>query len=339
MMMNRFEELQNKLVELRKKEEIRFTFSPSTETNFIRYFPKDIDSDLRSITNYKYVNLSEHVDPDIFIVTAHGADLTSGLNQAKQLYNKSLIAVWMWDNHISIEKNIRTSLAADLIFPSHLYNIDYLLNSVSAIVAYIPACSAQWTVQEARGIYNKYEASIVRKEKVLLNYVDYEPTWRSSLLKHLNLSAPEADVIIMPRDDRSRYFEKTSEDRFIEWMSYKATLILPVDRDLSTRVFDALLSGQIVIVPSIIADLDFAIPKEIQAKYGIIHVPNLEIDTLRKAFVQAIKMFNESGKEGARQRHEYALSNHMLVNRIEQMMNVIARVPLTPEFLQLKQSA
>ena len=64
-------------------------------------------------------------------------------------------------------------------------------------------------------------------------------SWRSEVIKSITENVPEAAVITMPAHDRSRYFLKTSAERFREWLGYKSTLILPLDSDLSTRLFDA----------------------------------------------------------------------------------------------------
>ncbi len=223
--------------------------------------------------------------------------------------------------------NLKTVLAADLIFPSHWYPAAYLANPASVLARHVPLCSAQWTTQQAREIFeNRTDAA--RRDKLLVNYVDYQFSWRSTLLRKMSADVPEAEVISMPPDDRSRYFGKSAADRLREWLSYKASLVLPLQQDLSTRVFDALLAGQVIVAPTIIPDFDSVIPPAIQQRLGILRLPDLEIPTIRKFALQAIDVFNRSGMAGARERHAYAIANHMLVNRVQTMLDFITKTTL-----------
>ena len=238
-----------------------------------------------------------------------------------------MIAVWLWDNHLARLNNLKTALAADLIFPSHWYPAAYLANPASVLARHVPLCSAQWTTQQAREIFED-RADAARRDKLLVNYVDYEFSWRSTLLKKMSTDVPEAEVILMPPDDRSRYFGKSAADRLREWLSYKASMVLPLQQDLSTRVFDALLAGQVIVAPTTIPDFDTVIPPAIQQRLGILRLPDLEIPTIRKFALQAIDVFNRSGMAGARERHAYAIANHMLVNRVQTMLDFMTKTTL-----------
>ncbi len=145
---------------------------------------------------------------------------------------------------------------------------------------------------------------------------------------------PEADVFLMPPEDRSRYSQKSKVEKFQEWNAYKTTLILPVDQDLSTRVFDAILAGQVPIIPEMVLDLDKAIPPEMQQKLGIVRIPNdFSILALRRAWRQAIHNFDQAGVSGIMFRQHYILHNHMLRHRVYAMLQAILDLPqqnLTP---------
>jgi hypothetical protein len=136
----------------------------------------------------------------------------------------------------------------------------------------------------------------------------------------------EANVLLMEPNERSRYFSKTRADRFREWMEHKSTLILPVDRDLSTRIFDALLAGQVLLVPNVIADFDEVIPPTRQAELGIFRLQRLDVDVIRQAAAHAVRFFDETGIEGVRARHRYVLDNHMMVHRTRTMLHCIKGV-------------
>jgi hypothetical protein len=136
----------------------------------------------------------------------------------------------------------------------------------------------------------------------------------------------ESEALLMPREDRSRYFSLSREEKFLEWMHCKATVIVPVTQDLSTRIFDALLAGQVLIVPESIVDFDSVIPVKIQEQLGILRVPNLDLETVQHAAQEAFRRFDSMGWEGALFRHRYVLENHMLVNRVTAMLEMVWRL-------------
>lgn len=334
----RAKEIKAKLSALCQKELLRFAFVPSSETDFIQYFPKDsfaADFGILKTKGFEYVPPSRGVSNcDIVIVTAHGSDLSAALWELRQLSEKLLVAVWLWDNHLSHTNNLQTGLAADLIFPSHEYDAGYLINPASVLTLHAPACSAQWSGQLAKEIFARHGAN-TRSNKLLVNYVDYDFSPRSKLLRRMKTEAPEAEVILMPPEDRSRYFRKSAYERMAEWLNYKASLILPVQQDLSTRVFDALLAGQVVVAPQAIPDFDLVIPPSTQRDLGILRLPDLEISTIRRFAQQAIELFDNAGMDGARKRHTYAVENHLLVNRLDSILSFIKQtnaIGIDPRF-------
>jgi hypothetical protein len=167
---------------------------------------------------------------------------------------------------------------------------------------------------------------VPRSDKLLVNYVDYPFSPRTQLLRILKMQMPEANVLLMAPNERSRYYGKSRAERLREWMEYKSTLILPVDRDLSQRVFDALLCGQILVVPNIIPDFDEVIPPAVQSDLGIIRLQSLQIGVIRQAAAQAVRVFDEMGPRGVEARHRYVLENHMMVNRIRIMLDSVKSV-------------
>lgn len=317
--------LGQRLMLLQGKKHITASFVPSSETNFISYFSKNLNAELASALDRRYVYLppEKSDQADIVILTAHGSDLSTRVwNLRKHIKEDAVIAIWLWDNHLTQLNNYRTILAADFVLPSHAYAAGYLFNPFSVIGAHIPACSAQWTRKEIRNIL-ELNPIAARKHKALVNYVDYPFSWRSKLLHELKDGVDEAEVILMPPDDRSRYFGMTSEQRFFEWLQYKATVILPVDKDLSTRLFDALLGGQIPIVPETIADIDHVIPAHLQRDLGLVRVRDVTVPALKKSISEALETFDRMGEAGVNQRQEYVLNHHMLPNRINSILDSI----------------
>jgi hypothetical protein len=325
----RVEGLRQLIARLGPARRCRFSFLPSDETTPITYFADDRGLDLARLSGkgFDLIGPSDRAAIiDVLIVTAHGVvDLSPSIWRLRQQLPSTVIAVWFWDNHLSQFRNMRTAQAADFAFPSHWYCAPLLANPCSILGNHIPACSAQWTRNLAASLFNS-ALSRERSDRVLVNYVDYPFSWRSALLRQLQTEAPETDVKLMPPEDRSRYFAKTPTDRFAEWLQYKASLLLPVDRDLSTRAFDALLAGQVLLVTDLVADFSAVIPPADQERLGIIRLPDLSISTVRRCAAEAIRRYDAGGISAAAERHRFVLDNHMLVNRVDAILETIRQI-------------
>lgn len=219
---------------------VRFTLMPSHETNSLEYFSPGRDADLQRCFAdgpIHYLPPARMDSADVVMLTAHGSDLSVPLwNLRRSLPREAIIVVWFWDNHLAQLNNLKTALAADFVFPSHAYIAHYLFNPMSVVAGSSAACSAQWTADEAREIIASCTGT-PRTHKALVNYVDYEFSWRSALLRELAASCRNAHVLLMPAQDKSRYFRKTRRERLLEWLRYKATVIQPAI-DEALRRFD-----------------------------------------------------------------------------------------------------
>jgi hypothetical protein len=311
------------------KSKVRFTLVPSSSFNVIKYFAEDYAADCEKVLapTLQYVPPDQGLDNlDVVIFTAHGSDLSPLLwDVRRKIGQHALVVAWLWDNHLSHTGNLRTAMASDFVFPSHKYVAGYLIAPMAVLGKHVPSCCAQWRGDEVAGYFEEFQ-QVPRSNKLLVNYVDYPFSPRTELLRHLGTQMPEANVLLMNPNERTRYFGKSRADRFKEWMEHKSTLILPVDRDLSTRIFDALLAGQILLVPNIVADFDEVIPPAKQVELGVIKLQSLSIVTLRQATADAVRIFDEKGIEGVRARHRYVLDNHMMVHRLGTMLDGIKEI-------------
>ena len=311
------------------KPKLRFTFVPSIENEPIQYFPEgfiEIFSPLVG-SDLEYVPISEGLaDIDVVIVSCHGSDFSPQIWRLRQNWPRNtLLAVWFWDNHLAHLNNFKTALTADIVFPSHKYSSGYLANPGSALGWHIPSCSAQWTIGEASDVFQANVRN-TRSNRLLVNYVDYHFSWRHELLWKLKEQLVDAEVLLMDPDDRSRYFTKSRKERMNEWLGHKATIIIPVQNDLSTRVFDALLAGLVLLVPEGISDFDEVIPLEQQQELGIVRLHDLEIPTIQAAAIRAIEIFDAAGETGMCARHDFVINNHMLHNRVAKIIRCIRHV-------------
>ena len=320
--------LMEKFAAIDAKPVARWTWLPSIETNFIRYFSESQGEDFQRFPGLEYVEYQPDMDlseVDIALRFAHGGDLSGEIFRLKQRFPHLIVATWMWDNHTAYANNLKTAMAADINFPSHNYVASYLINPSAPVGAHVPLCCAQWTLREASeaaraGFDN------TRSDKMLVNYVDYPWSWRSGVLRNLKENLPEAETLLMPPGDRTRYFSMSRPERLKEWLDYKSTLILPVDRDLSTRIFDALLAGMVVVVPTMIADFDAVIPADEQKRLGVVRVNDFELPTLREAALTAARTFDEMGSAGVKARYQYVIEGHMMAHRFNLILRTVRSI-------------
>jgi hypothetical protein len=113
------------------------------------------------------------------------------------------------------------------------------------------------------------------------------------------------------------------EDRFKHWAAHKVSICLPLAGDVSQRLFDALVTGQIPIVPPDLYDLDTIIPPEVQNDLPVIRFHDYSTAAVDRAHRQALQAFQRGGKAGAERRHAFAMRNHMFPSRIR---DIILRV-------------
>lgn len=322
---HRAESLTARLHALAAKDTLRWTWEPAPATVLLNYFAGDTDEGLLNLPGFQYVRATEDLDwsgIDVLILTAHGGDMAERVMNYRVRNPDMLIVLWLWDNHLAQVNNLKSVLAADLYFPSHWSEAAYLQNMVAPLGMHVPACSAQWTSQEARALLAQ-QAGRPRSDALLLNYVEYAFSWRTEVLARLRAELPAVSALLMPSHDRARYFAKGSDARMAEWAGYKCTLILPVTQDLSTRLFDALLAGLVPIVPRSIADFDQVVSPAEQERLGVVRVDNVETATVARAVAQAVAVFDEQGEAGVAARSEFVLQGHMLHHRMTAMLRAV----------------
>ena len=105
------------------KSKLRFTFVPSMENDFIQYFPDNFSDVFAPFveSDIEYVPISDGLtDTDIVIISCHGSDFSPHIWRLRQNWPRNtLLAVWLWDNHLAHLNNFKTALTADIVFPSH----------------------------------------------------------------------------------------------------------------------------------------------------------------------------------------------------------------------------
>jgi hypothetical protein len=266
--------------------------------------------------------------PCVYIITAHGSDISSLIWDLRAIaHQKSVFCLWHFDNHVAYFDNYKAAISCDFNFISHNAGVPgYLTNSASCVVAHIPLCCVQFGINEIK----EYALNASKKERIskgLFNYITYENAPRTSLIRQLSQELGDlGEFKLMPSEDRSRYWSMSREERVCEWGDYKCSVIIPLVEDLSTRVFDALATGQIPIIPESVLDLDSAIPIDTQRSLGIVKIKDLSTENVTDGIKKAINNFDQAGPSGVIDRIEYFLNNATAGHRLALILNSIESI-------------
>lgn len=250
---------------------------------------------------------------DLALFTQHGLDVGPAIWKWRLSHPGGLVLLWLWDNHLGQLHNLHSALAADIVFPSHAYVCSYLRNPLSILGPHLPACCAQW-----QGVWQEPAR---RSDRLMAHYVDYPWAARTSLLAQLAEESDWANVRRLPPEDKRGYFAQTPDQRLQEWLGHKVSLVLPVDRDLSTRFFDALYAGQVPLLAGDFPDLSSVVCESEQERLGIVHVPEMTLASIREGYARALARFDEDGEGGIMERSSFVAREHSFGRRLSKALD------------------
>lgn len=259
---------------------------------------------------------------DICILCCHNEGDEANLLELRNKEVAKLYFVWFWDNHHHHINNLRTAALADVVFVSHWHKRHYL-NQLGALAGvHIPACSRQWS-PAAAAHYAPNGLNTERKDGLFGGFGRYQFTpERNAFIEKCQEQFPDNAITL---GDVEAYFRTPAIDRFQSWIERKAHLLVTVNTDLSTRLFEALMTGQIPLIPDDVTDLDRVITPELQAALPILRYKPYSIVSAHAAWREALARFDADGVKGIRRRHAFARDHHSLTARLGAFANFIRR--------------
>jgi hypothetical protein len=121
--------------------------------------------------------------------------------------------------------------------------------------------------------------------------------------------------------DRS-FHVRTPAERLAEWTAHKAHWIVPVLNDVPIRIFDALISGGIPIVPDSLRHL--APVRDIDPRHIVFYGPH-DVIAPQAVVAQANVLFDQGGADQLVARHRFALDHHHGDQKIDQLLDAVRR--------------
>jgi hypothetical protein len=148
-------------------------------------------------------------------------------------------------------------------------------------------------------------------------HVPYERfPFRNSVVSTLSARYPSVGF------SSQAFHGRDPEDRLREWCGHKLHWIMPVLNDVPIRIFDALITGGIPMVPASMKLLPGIrdIPEDAIFFFGPLDV--IEPEALVR---RALERFDSGGRDKIVQRHRFALEEHHGMSRIQTMIGCVER--------------
>ncbi len=267
------------------------------------------------------------IDPrktDLVILLVHLYKEHEALRKLREGGFDGAVAGWFWDNHHHVFDNHSAAADLDVCIPGHGFAADYLHSHRYVTAPPVPLCVTQWTAAEGARFFESHGGA-QRTDALYGGFVRYEIANKRNQLIGSLIERGMEGVYFLEEDALERYFGLSLADRFRAWCSHKVSICLPLSGDLSQRFFDALLTGQIPIVPEDIHDLDDVIPSALQQELPIIRFSKYTADAVEEAQAKALKAFDHDGTAGILRRHRYALG-HTFAPRIRSILSTLRSI-------------
>ena len=228
---------------------------------------------------------------------------------------ETLFIGWDWDNHHWLDRSTMLAAYTDLYAPGHQENLFLLTRYNAALIGPVPCASVQWS----RRFLNERLVQLLQQPRsnlplgMHIPYASFSHRNRiiSTLSRHYNtvgFSDP-------------KFHARSAEERLLEWAAHKAHWIVPVLNDVPIRIFDALITGGVPLIPSSLRHL--APVAGIGEQHVVFYGP-ADVVEPQAVVARANAIFDKGGLDGVVVRHRLALDLHHGNVRLAKMLDAAA---------------
>lgn len=252
----------------------------------------------------KIARKKEEINSSLVIINNN--DL--GTNEARigytNFYNDchhTIFIAWDWDNHHWLDLSTFLAIHSDIYAPAHHENL-YLLSRHNWLTVGPVYCSSiQWSQDFLKNRQLEL-TNTERSSEPLGMHIPYARfNFRIQTLLTLNKRYPSIGF------SSHDFHNLSSYDKLKQWCAFKSHWIAPVLNDIPIRIFDALITGGIPIVP---LSLRFMPPICHIPKNSIVFYKPTDIVEPVEIIKRANNLFDQGGKDGIIERHKYAFEKH-----------------------------
>lgn len=270
--------------------------------------------------------------PDIALFRSHqfwkldGSYNFGHLIEAPRLAPDCINLVWLWDHHHHLDLGAQMAMLADIVLPMHETTVDYLKLFNDFVFSAVPAASAQWGGPRLVEAIFREHAPAQRSNQLYGGFVAYEGFRRNHFIQAVTARLPDSALVLRPPSearDIQHFDPATRRARMIEWMGHKCSLVCALTEDIPIRVLDALLAGQIPLVPYNLNGFDRLISPAHQASLPVVRYDPYDVASVEAAWLTAIERFDQAGVAGAAQRHRFVLDGHLMKHRVTDVIQTV----------------
>lgn len=257
-----------------------------------------------------------------FFQDNHAADVL--LNASRRL--DFISAIQFRDHHHRYRDNLNLASIVDFVFPGHPYKHHYLRTVNLNVLSVIHMCSGQWNPRLLKERF--YASDISSRSNKLYGGYGYYPRYqqRTSFIDQISQQLEGCAVAQWRDPNAAGYMQLSNEERLIDWLNHKVSVIVNTDLCIPNRIFDALVTGQIPLVPYGLINLETIIPFDMQKKLPILRYSDFDIGSLVNAYRKALAIFDAGGMNSCKLRHEYVINNHLYEHRAAKMLECLREV-------------
>ncbi|MFV1465921.1 MULTISPECIES: hypothetical protein [unclassified Phaeobacter] len=263
--------------------------------------------DLKSIT---------HFDAGTIYILNSNDIIQAGMNKYAAMFAnqpRAHVCIWDFDNHHQITESVNFALLSDFYVPCHPHNNETYAQMTAAMSAPISAAVIQWTrsfLTEHRG---RLLASVRDPEPLGRHIVYPQFPERNAMLEGLNTHFKHVGPATR------LYHNRTELDRLDEWAAHMSHWIIPTRDDLPIRVFDALITGGIPILPASLRELPALAPLQ----EHLFYFEPSDLENPRAIAEAANDHFRTQGEAGLIARHELAMETSHVDRRVQEILTQI----------------
>lgn len=269
------------------------------------------------------------LDADLVITIVHLEDDLANLAILRKAQPNRAIVGWFWDAFRLPFENYAIAEALDVAVPAHKSYSEYLRNTSSRLADPVPLATTRWSGEEARRWFDDIGA----RDRASLLFGQLESDafapQRDALVARAQSALGEHALTVVDSGRSAARLGMDEPARFEQWCGFKASLIVPQRHELPQQVFDALLAGQIPLVPEGFGDLDLVFSRAQQESLPIVRYTTADATSIKAAHLRAINLYDKGGAAGARARHEHASEHHTLAARIAAILRQLGCLPTT----------
>lgn len=232
-----------------------------------------------------------------------------------QRAEETIIAAWDYDNHHWYPMSAFLASHSDMYFPAHPDYFSLLSRYNRTIAGPITCGIVQWTQSYLRENFDNIVLA-TRSDAPLGTHIFYEKfKFRNQVVSTLGGQNPSVGFVT------AGFHQMSAADRLRYWCGHKAHWIVPVLNDIPTRLFDALATGGVPIVPNTLK-----YHPEINAlAEHLVFFEASDVPSPQALVARANKKFDEGGVGKIVERHRLGTERHHASARVAKILKTVMR--------------